>query len=113
MHYFLELTPQEPSSRFERCECVWVVMSDSSKTTSHQQQSVKLSIECSPMPQAISADAKIGPSWSEGEDRERADRFCADGNKTGKLLGGRSCGRKARNFCYCGPEDCLRGGNPM
>ena len=57
------------------------------------------------MPQAISADAKIGPSWSEGEDRERAGRFCADGNKTGKLLGGRSCGRKARNFCYWAPED--------
>ena len=51
------------------------------------------------------SDAKIGLSWSEGEDRERADRFCADGNKTGKLLGGRSCGRKARNFCYWAPED--------
>ena len=52
-------TPQEPSSRFERCVYVWVVMSDSSKTTSHQQQSVKLPIECSPMPQAISAMPKL------------------------------------------------------
>ena len=104
------------SFRFEGCTYFWVVMSDSSKTTSPQHWSVKLPIECSAVPQCNLSRCQIWPSlvrrrgYGEGRPQLRgvcgADRFCADGNKTGKSLGGLSCGRKARNFCYCGPEDC-------